>query len=156
MAPELFRAKDNLIAGKVQAITNGLKQSFAATLFREFSIESGRVDIRIDIRTSTGEKFLVFVENKKVWDAQEVGPIPQTLRYEKRLKEEEENGVLGLGIYLTPDQKPAESKLFAPVSCERFAACLRKRLSAKEIKMSDDASASILLYAFALTYAWMN
>jgi PD-(D/E)XK nuclease superfamily len=153
---DAVETQDESMVGKVDAIKDGLKKCVAVHVSREFAMESGRVDLRVDIHLSDNKKCLIFVENKKARDAVEVGPKPQTLRYEKVLREEEENGVIGVGIYLTPDEKPAKSKLFVSVSCERFAANLRKRLTVRQVLIGEEALPLILVYAFAITYAWMN
>jgi hypothetical protein len=76
---------DESIVQKVEALKKVLRSgSFSANITREGGVESGRVDIKIDIRGASGEKFIVFLENKKR-DVPEFGK--QTLQYQKVLKD---------------------------------------------------------------------
>jgi hypothetical protein len=153
---DAIETDDVSLRAKLDAVKSSLDDDrFKAAIIREPHHEIGRVDIRIDIRTGD-KKFLIFVENKKGRDPQEVGETPQTVRYQRILMDGEASGVVGFGIYLTPSGRPAASKLFVPLTCDRFAESLRRLLSATKTIVDDKASALILVYAFALTYAWTN
>ena len=138
------------LAEKVRRVETTLQTSSSIRVYREFSVNGGRIDIRI----SGGTDFLIFVEAKKPRDAFEIGATPQTVRYEKELRKAEAAGVVGLGLYLTPDEKRAKSNFFIPISYQQFAICLRARLSDKGLALSEDTRT--MLGAFTLTYGWLN
>jgi hypothetical protein len=139
----------------VEQLRRVLKPSSQIRVRREYCLDTGRVDIRIEIFSSGKKNALIFLENKKYRDSVEIGEKPQTIRYEEELSKESSKGVACLGIYLTPDEKRACSDSFVAVGHSRFAECLRQQLS-KKFAFDQEAEDSIPIYAFALTWPWMN
>jgi hypothetical protein len=139
---------------EVEQLRAILRPNSQIRVHREFCFDTGRVDIRIEIFFLGKKAALIFIENKKNRGAVEIGEKPQTIRYEEVLSDERSKGTVGLGIYLTPDEKPAQSGSFVAVGHSRFADCLRLRLSSK-FAVGREGDNWIPVYAFALTWPWM-